>query len=188
VWFGTTSAPSFPAGSFIATSTGAVLTTGGVWTNSSDRNLKTNFQPVDGRQLLAKLNAMPMTTWNYKAEDPSMTHLGPMAQDFCAAFHLGPDDKHITTVDEGGVALAAIQELYRLSLRKDEQIRAQADEIRALTRQVAELRNVQQQVAALEARLAQVEVRHGIVRSRAARHAVNKRKAEVRRLLAKVTF
>jgi hypothetical protein len=34
-----------------------------------------------------------------------------MAQDFYAAFGLGEDDKHITTSDEGGVALAAIQGL-----------------------------------------------------------------------------
>jgi predicted nuclease with TOPRIM domain len=31
--------------------------------------------------------------------------------DFQAAFALGSDDKHISTVDEGGVALAAIQGL-----------------------------------------------------------------------------
>jgi trimeric autotransporter adhesin len=36
-----------------------------------------------------------------------------MAQDFYSAFGLGLDDKHITTIDEGGVALAAIQGLYR---------------------------------------------------------------------------
>ena len=34
-----------------------------------------------------------------------------MAQDFYAAFSVGMDDKHIATVDEGGVALAAIQGL-----------------------------------------------------------------------------
>jgi hypothetical protein len=35
-----------------------------------------------------------------------------MAQDFHAAFGLnGADDKHISVVDEGGVALAAIQGL-----------------------------------------------------------------------------
>jgi len=33
-----------------------------------------------------------------------------MAQDFRAAFDLGEDDKHISTIDEGGVALAAVQE------------------------------------------------------------------------------
>jgi regulator of replication initiation timing len=34
-----------------------------------------------------------------------------MAQDFYAAFGVGSDDKHIATVDEDGVALAAIQGL-----------------------------------------------------------------------------
>ena len=34
-----------------------------------------------------------------------------MAQDFYAAFGVGPDDKHIATVDADGVALAAIQGL-----------------------------------------------------------------------------
>ncbi len=33
-----------------------------------------------------------------------------MAQDFRAAFGLGEDEKHISTLDEGGVALAAVQE------------------------------------------------------------------------------
>ena len=60
----------------------------------------------------------PMQTWKYKAETGSVRHLGPMAQDFRAAFALGQDDKHISTVDEGGVALAAVQELYRQGLRK----------------------------------------------------------------------
>jgi Skp family chaperone for outer membrane proteins len=34
-----------------------------------------------------------------------------MAQDFHAAFEIGTDDKHIAPIDEGGVALAAIQGL-----------------------------------------------------------------------------
>jgi len=34
-----------------------------------------------------------------------------MAQDFYAAFGVGPDDRHIATVDADGVALAAIQGL-----------------------------------------------------------------------------
>jgi hypothetical protein len=34
-----------------------------------------------------------------------------MAQDFHAAFGVGPDDKHISMVDADGVALAAIQGL-----------------------------------------------------------------------------
>jgi len=43
--------------------------------------------------------------------DSTTKHLGPVAQDFHAAFGLGTDDKHIATVDADGVALAAIQGL-----------------------------------------------------------------------------
>lgn len=81
---------------------------GGSWTNASDRNLKENFIAVDNPQLLSKINAMSIETWNYKSEGKSVRHLGPVAQDFYAAFGLGQDDKHISTVDEGGVALVVV--------------------------------------------------------------------------------
>lgn len=104
---------------------------GGVWTNKSDRNQKEAFTPVDGAGLLSKLNAIPMQTWRYKTDSPSIRHLGPMAQDFRAAFGLGEDDKHISTIDEGGVALAAVQELYREGLKKDATIRQLQAQIKA---------------------------------------------------------
>ncbi len=80
------------------------------FTPSSDRNLKENFQPVNVLDVLAKVAALPITKWNFK-EDSGTTHLGPMAQDFYGTFGVGPDDKHISTVDADGVALAAIQGL-----------------------------------------------------------------------------
>ena len=62
--------------------------------------------------LLEKLSRMPITEWNAKAQGPDIKHIGPTAQDFHAAFGLGgSDDKGISTIDEGGVALAAIQGL-----------------------------------------------------------------------------
>ncbi len=57
---------------------------------------------------------MPLSTWNYKAQDDSIRHMGPMAQDFHAAFGLGVSDKLIDTIDPDGVALAAIQGLNAL--------------------------------------------------------------------------
>jgi hypothetical protein len=60
--------------------------------------------------ILAKVAALPGTKWNYKTDDNDVLHLGPMAQDFHAAFGLnGGDDRHISVVDEGCVALTAIQ-------------------------------------------------------------------------------
>jgi len=135
---------------------GALLTTGGVWTNNSDRNLKEEFTPVNGADLLARLQALPMSSWKYKTET-GVRHLGPMAQDFYAAFGLGNDNKHISTVDEGGVALAAIQELSRQSTEKDVQIRRQQQQIETLSRQVEELSKAQSSIVALESRLARLE-------------------------------
>ena len=78
----------------------------------SDRNVKKDFAAVDPQAILEKLAALPITQWHYQWEEENITpHIGPMAQDFHAAFGLGTDDKHIATVDADGVAMAAIQGL-----------------------------------------------------------------------------
>ena len=85
---------------------------GTTWQNGSDRDSKEAFAAINPRTVLEKVLALPITEWKYKVEADGIEHLGPMAQDFHAAFGLnGSDDKHIATVDEGGVALAAIQGL-----------------------------------------------------------------------------
>jgi hypothetical protein len=86
------------------------LTVNGTFVSSSDRNVKAGFEPVNAKTVLERLAAMPITRWHY-TNDVATPHLGPMAQDFYAAFNVGMDDKHIATVDEEGVALAAIQGL-----------------------------------------------------------------------------
>jgi hypothetical protein len=80
------------------------------FSGSSDRNIKDHFTPINPVEILDKVASLPITRWNFKADEQT-PHIGPMAQDFYGAFNIGPDDKHITTVDEGGVALAAIQGL-----------------------------------------------------------------------------
>lgn len=103
--------------------TGVMLPAGsGSWSPLSDRNAKENLAPVDGPTLLKKIATLPISTWNYKAQPASIRHMGPMAQDFHAAFGLGEDDKHIPDIDSQGLALAAVQELYRLNLEKDREI------------------------------------------------------------------
>lgn len=42
-----------------------------------------------------------------------MRHIGPTAQDFCAAFHLGSINMSIGTADADGVSLAAITALAK---------------------------------------------------------------------------
>ena len=91
----------------------------GSWADMCDQNVKANFESVDRLDVLKKLASIPIQMWNYKSQDPSIRHIGPMAQDFYAAFGVGDDDRHICTVDASGVALAAIQELYKMLQEKE---------------------------------------------------------------------
>jgi hypothetical protein len=77
----------------------------------SDRNVKVNFGTVNPVDMLERVRALPITTWNYRTDDASVRHIGPMAQDFTAAFGVGSDDRTIHPMDGQGVALAAIQGL-----------------------------------------------------------------------------
>jgi hypothetical protein len=108
--------------------TGMYMDNGDIaWNAYSDRDLKENFTAVDGQAVVAALAEVPITTWNVKEQDESIRHMGPVAQDFYAAFGLGYDELHISTVDPDGVALAAIQGLYELSQEQE----ARIDELEA---------------------------------------------------------
>jgi hypothetical protein len=114
-------------------STGAYLSANsGTWSSVSDRNVKENLAPVDAATVLRAVAALPITTWNYIGEAGGVEHMGPMAQDFYAAFGLGDSERHITTIDADGVALAAIQGLAV----ENAALRAEVD---ALAQQHAEL-------------------------------------------------
>ncbi len=104
--------------------------------NVSDRDAKTAFAPVDPIDVLARVLALPLSEWSYRSATGER-HLGPMAQDFRAAFGLGSDDRTIATVDADGVALAAIQ---GLNAKLEAENQARAAEIDALRRELAELR------------------------------------------------
>jgi len=131
---------------------------GGSWASVSDRKVKANFAAIDGKKILAKLASLPVETWNYTSQDAAIRHIGPMAQDFYAAFHVGEDDRRITQVDEGGVAFAAIQglnqkleELEEKLQHKDSQIAAlsaqlvaQAEQMRALQAEISSVRQTLQ--------------------------------------------
>lgn len=101
------------------------------FTTTSDRNLKEQFTSIDSRKILERVASLPISSWNFKQE-ANTRHIGPMAQDFYAAFNVGTDDKHIATVDEDGVALAAIQGLNDKLKEKDAQIEAMEKRLAAL--------------------------------------------------------
>jgi len=120
-----------PGGSGCSLSAG-----GGSWNCSSDRNLKDDITAIDARALLERVANLPITQWRMKGEPAGLKHIGPMAQDFYAAFGLGDNDRYIALGDGQGVALAAIQALYT---RSQEHERTKDMEIERLTAQVEQL-------------------------------------------------
>jgi hypothetical protein len=97
---------------------------GAGWNCTSDKNAKENFQSVDAVQILEAVAKLPITTWNMKGDADQTLHLGPVAQDFYAAFGLGENDTTINTADAQGVSLAAIQGLYQLLQEQQTKIEA----------------------------------------------------------------
>ncbi|MGW0868107.1 tetratricopeptide repeat protein [Streptomyces sp. NPDC002611] len=93
----------------------------------SDRALKSAVEPVtwcaepdpgthapdDGYAVLRAVATLPVSTWSYRGEE-GVRHLGPMAQDWYAAFGLGADDRTIHPIDVNGVSVVAVQALYRM--------------------------------------------------------------------------
>ena len=129
----------YDATRLINTSSGAWLSSAGQWRDSSDRNLKENFEPVDGEKLLEKIAELPVTRWNYKVEGEDVKHIGPVAQDFYEILGIGNDDRSIAAMDEAGISLAAIQQLYMKSQRQGSEIEDLKEEIGELKKLVRAL-------------------------------------------------
>lgn len=79
--------------------------------------------PLTRAQILQLLDALPVSEWRYDW-DPDTLHIGPMAQDWRAAFGYGRRDTAIDAVDAQGVLIAAVQELSRRVRHLEEQQRA----------------------------------------------------------------
>ena len=113
----------------------------GSWACSSDRNLKNNIRSIDSRSVLERVAQMPISEWSMKADPDGHKHIGPMAQDFFAAFGLGSSDKYIAQGDAQGVALASIQGLYALYQSVQEKLQQKDEEIQALKTQLERLQH-----------------------------------------------
>lgn len=109
---------------------GAFVSSTGVWTNASSRSFKDSFAAIDPVTVLDRLVALPIQTWYYKGNRDDGMHLGPVAEEFASAFGLGSNERYIGTVDESGVALAAIQGLNRKVERENARLKVDNADLR----------------------------------------------------------
>jgi hypothetical protein len=91
-------------------------------------------EELDRQDVLERIAALPISSWSYIGDDRSVRHIGPMAQDFYAAFGLGADDKRIDLSDVQGVALLGIQALHERVRRQQAEIGELRERIDRLAR------------------------------------------------------
>ncbi|MCR4423595.1 MAG: tail fiber domain-containing protein [candidate division WOR-3 bacterium] len=97
------------------------------WSSACDSANKTDFQPVDHKALLKKLATVPVRYYRMKDQNDGTKHIGPVAQEFYAAFGVGENDKSINMADADGVLFAAIQALYQ----ENQELRQELEIIKA---------------------------------------------------------
>ena len=123
------------------------------WNTTSTRSAKTDVTRADPTAVLEAVEAMPISTWEYKTESgegAGTRHIGPMAEDFHRAlpYDLGSSEDHINSLNADGVALGAVKGLARKVERQKEKITALKAENRDIK---AENQDIKKRLAALEA-------------------------------------
>jgi len=124
-------------GSSSSNGNGAYLTTGGVWTDISDRSKKENITELDKNSFLEKILQLKISEWKYKGTENEF-HIGPMAEDFHKLFEVG-DDSSISSMDKTGVLFLGIQALSEKNDEKDAEIAQQQKQIDDLKNMVLDM-------------------------------------------------
>jgi len=116
-----TSSPSYP----LQMGSGAYVSTGGVWTNASSREYKTDIRKLSTQKAIDTLKQLDPVEFAYKA-DSQEKHVGFIAED-APELVASKDRKGMSSMDVVAVLTKVVQE--------------QQKTIGALSKEVAELRN-----------------------------------------------
>jgi len=131
----------------------------GTLTELSDVNAKTAINDIDVDQILKLVSELPVTKWEYK-DALGEAHIGPMAQDFYAAFGLGASDTGISTIDSAGVALAAIQALNKKLITQNQSLQQR---VHVLEKQYQRMEQQQVQIQTVLATMLESQKTHSVV-------------------------
>ncbi len=112
----------------LSMTTGAYLAPGSnSWASACDSATKEDFRDVDKQELLRKVAGLRVRNYKLRDQNDGTRHIGPVAQEFHAAFGVGEDSKSINLADADGVLLAAVQALYE----QNQELRAELDNLKA---------------------------------------------------------
>lgn len=128
---------------------GNIIATGSVF-NASDKNLKENFKKIDSIDILNKINKLDITSWNYKKDDDSIKHIGPMSQDFYSLFKVGINDKTIAPLDAASIAITGIKALSNQVEKKDIKIKELEAKVEELEAKIKNLEAIQAKISKIE--------------------------------------
>jgi len=124
------------------------------WSSISDSTKKENYRPVDGNAFLQKIADMKLGSWNYKNQERTRRHYGPMAQEMFANFgsddigNIG-NDTTIATTDIDGVIMIAIQALVKEKEQQQTQITQLKRELEATLTEMKKLKTMETKLATL---------------------------------------
>jgi len=113
----------------------------GAWNTLSDKNSKENFKEINNQEILNKLIAMPIESWNYKSQNNNIRHIGPYAQDFNQAYGLGDGKLSINTIDSDGIAFVSLQALAERNERLSTKNQVLEEKVSDLAKRLSTLEN-----------------------------------------------
>lgn len=119
-----------------ATFAGEVTANGVLLT--STRAAKTDFRPIDESDILDRLASLDISEWRYLTEPEGTWHIGPVAEEFQAAFGLS-DGKTLNMIDTTGISFAAIKALKRELDEKQTEVDVLSAKVERLERAVEAL-------------------------------------------------
>jgi hypothetical protein len=104
----------------------------------SSRRLKENFTPLSPDELLNGIDQLDVSRWNFKTDERSNTHIGPVAENFNQVFDVGRGSrKSIYHIDEIGVSLAGIKALSGRIKKQQQMIKELQSELKYLESQLS---------------------------------------------------
>lgn len=93
----------------------------GSYEHSSSETVKQAIEPLDESEIIRRISNVGIHEWSY-TNNPDIRHIGPMAEEFYAAFGLGSSERSISASNMAGLGLAGIQALEARNRELEERL------------------------------------------------------------------